>query len=325
MKVLANDGISAAGKKKLESYGFEVLTENVAQDRLAETLNKENIEVLLVRSATTARKDMIDAVPGLKLIGRGGVGMDNIDVEYARGKGLSVVNTPGASSRSVAELVIAHMFSLARSLHQSNRSMPAEGRADFKGLKKAYSKGFELRGKTLGVIGFGRIGRETASYALGAGMNVLAYDLSGFDSVVPLEIAGAGTVQAKVSASSMEQLLESSDIITVHIPAQKDGSAVIDAQAFAKMKDGVVLINAARGGVVDEDALIDAIQNGKVRAAALDVFENEPHPNEMVLKMDAIALSPHIGAATVEAQDRIGVELADQIIERFGAQNGSGR
>lgn len=321
MKILANDGISASGQNKLEANGFEVLMNNVPQDLLISTMNTQDIEVLLVRSATTARQDMIDAIPGLKMIGRGGVGMDNIDVDYARSKGIDVVNTPGASSRSVAELVTAHMFSLARSLHQSNRSMPGEGRSDFKGLKKAYSKGFELRGKTLGVIGFGRIGRETASYALGAGMKVLAFDLNGFDPTVKLDIAGAGTVNAKVEVSSLEQILQNSDIITVHIPAQKNGGPAIDAEAFGMMKDGVVLINAARGGVVDEDALIDAIESGKVRAAALDVFENEPHPNEKILQMPQIALSPHIGAATMEAQDRIGIELADQIIAKFGVQN----
>lgn len=321
MKILANDGVSAAGKDKLEANGFEVITENVAQDALVQTLNDERIEVLLVRSATTARQELIDACPDLKMIGRGGVGMDNIDVEYARGKGLDVINTPGASSRSVAELVMAHMFSLARSLHQSNRSMPSTGNSDFKGLKKAYSKGFELRGKTLGVIGFGRIGRETATYALGCGMKVMAYDLYDFDANIELDIAGAGTVTAMVEVSSLEDILSQCDVVTVHIPAQADGSAVIDAKAFATMKNGVVLINAARGGVVDESALIDAIESGKLRAAALDVFENEPHPDERVLQMPQIAFSPHIGAATLEAQDRIGIELADQIIAKFGVQN----
>lgn len=321
MKILANDGVSAAGKEKLEANGFDVITENVPQDLLVEALNNEGIEVLLVRSATTARKELIDACPNLKMIGRGGVGMDNIDVEYARGKGLEVINTPGASSRSVAELVMAHMFSLARSLHQSNRSMPQTGGSDFKGLKKAYSKGFELRGKTLGVIGFGRIGRETATYALGCGMKVVAFDLYDFDANIEMEIVGAGKVMAKIEKAALEDVLSQCDVITLHIPAQDDGSPVIDANAFAKMKDGVVLINAARGGVVDESALIDAIESGKVRAAALDVFENEPHPDERVLKMPQIALSPHIGAATMEAQERIGLELADKIIAKFGVQN----
>ncbi len=321
MKILANDGVSAAGKDKLEANGFEVLTENVAQDVLAQTLNDQGIEVLLVRSATTARQELIDACPDLKMIGRGGVGMDNIDVEYAKNKGLEVINTPGASSRSVAELVMAHMFSMARSLHQSNRSMPHTGGSDFKGLKKAYSKGFELRGKQLGVIGFGRIGRETATYALGCGMKVLAFDLYDFDANIELDIVGAGKVMAKVENSCLEDILSNCDVITIHIPAQADGSPVIDAKAFASMKDGVVLINAARGGVVDESALIDAIESGKVRAAALDVFENEPHPDERVLKMQEIALSPHIGAATMEAQERIGLELADKIIAKFGVQN----
>ncbi len=321
IKVLANDGISDSGLDRLKANGFEVITENVPQDLLINTLNTEGIQVLLVRSATTARKDLIDACPALALIGRGGVGMDNIDVDHARSKGIEVVNTPGASSRSVAELVIAHMFSLARSLHKSNRSMPETGNSDFKVLKKAYSKGFELRGKTLGVIGFGRIGRETATYALGVGMKVLAYDLFDIDPKIELDIAGAGKVIAEVKVSSLEDVLRKSDIITVHIPAQSDGTAVIDGEAFGQMKERVILINAARGGVVDEDALIEAIENGKVRAAALDVFENEPHPDPRILEMPEIAFSPHIGAATVEAQDRIGIELADRIIAKFGVQN----
>src|SRR5210317_393045 len=176
MKILANDGISQSGIDALRNNGFEVITVNVAQEQLVEYINSNDIVGLLVRSATTARKELIDQCPGLKLIGRGGVGMDNIDVDYARSKGLHVINTPAASSHSVAELVFGHFYGLARFLHNSNRDMPLEGDANFKGLKKAYAKGTELKGKTLGVLGFGRIGQATAKVAIGAGMKVVAYD-----------------------------------------------------------------------------------------------------------------------------------------------------
>ena len=176
MKILANDGVSQAGIDILTAAGFEVTTTNVAQEQVANYVNENSITVLLVRSATTARKELIDACPGLKVIGRGGVGMDNIDVEYAREKGLSVINTPAASSASVAELVFAHLYGGVRFLHDSNRNMPLEGESNFKGLKKAYAKGVELRGKTIGIIGFGRIGQEVAKIALGVGMQVLAAD-----------------------------------------------------------------------------------------------------------------------------------------------------
>lgn len=176
MKILANDGISPAGTKALEAAGFEVITTKVAQEQVANYINKNNISVLLVRSATKVRKDLIDACPGLKVIGRGGVGMDNIDVDYAREKGIHVINTPASSADSVAELVFAHLFSGVRFLYDANRNMPLEGDTNFEGLKKAYANGIELRGKTLGIIGFGRIGRSVARIALGLGMRVIASD-----------------------------------------------------------------------------------------------------------------------------------------------------
>lgn len=313
MKVLANDGISPVGKKKLEAHGFTVVTEKVPQDQLIDAINNEGYEVLLVRSATTARKDLIDACPGLKMIGRGGVGMDNIDVEYGRSKGINVFNTPGASSLAVAELVITMMFDLSRFTYDSNLLMPTQGATEFGALKKKYGKGVELRGKTLGIIGFGRIGQYAAKYALGCGMNVVASDPFVKEATIQVEVGGQ-TVEVKINPTDMDRVLQQADYVSLHIPMPTDKKAVIDAAAIGKMKDGAFLINAARGGVVDEDALIAALDSGKLAGAGLDVFVGEPTPREDLLKHPKIACTPHIGAATVEAQDRIGEETADNII-----------
>ncbi len=305
-KILINDGIHATGLKKLQDAGFEVSTDKIDQENLMEQL--PNYDAICVRSATKVRQALIDNCPNLKVIGRGGVGLDNIDVDYARSKDIHVVNTPAASSRSVAELVFAHLFSVSRSLYQANRQMPEDGDNNFKGLKKAYSKGFELEGKTLGVIGFGRIGQQTARLALGVGMDVVASDP--FVETAKIDLGKFGEVN--VQTSSMDQLLAEADVITLHIPFT--GKAVLSTEEFAKMKDGVVLINAARGGTVDEDALLEALDNGKVAAAGLDVFENEPSPRQDLLQHPRLSLSPHIGASTNEAQEKIGIELADQLI-----------
>lgn len=317
MKVLANDGISAVGKEKLEANGFTVVTDKVDQEQLADVINAEGYCTLLVRSATTARKELIDACPGLKFIGRGGVGMDNIDVEYAREQGRRVQNTPAASSDSVGELVMGHLYSCARHLHDSNREMPENGASEFKVLKKKYAKGMELAGRTLGVIGIGRIGQATARLAVGAGMRVVAFDPYSDLDELKLNLHGVGEVTAKIERLSMDELLAQSDFITLHVPKQDDGSAVLGSAEMAKMKDGASIVNAARGGVVDEDALMAALDSGKLRYAALDVFENEPTPREDLLAHKKISLTPHIGAATGEAQDRIGLELADHIIDYF--------
>jgi D-3-phosphoglycerate dehydrogenase len=265
----------------------------------------------LVRSATTARKDLIDACPNLKIIGRGGVGMDNIDVDYAREKGLHVINTPAASSASVAELVFAHLYGGVRFLHDSNRNMPLEGESNFKGLKKAYAKGVELRGKTLGVIGFGRIGQEAAKIGLGIGMNVIAADKFMDSATVKVALFNGQSIDIEVKTQSMESVLAESDYVTLHVPAQKE--YVIGEAQFNQMKDGAVIINAARGGVIDEVALLNALDSGKLAFAGLDTFEDEPKPAIKVLMHPKVSLTPHIGAATGEAQDRIGVELAEQI------------
>lgn len=313
MKVLANDGISNSGIEKLLNNGIDIKNITVEQGQLIDYINKNEITVLLVRSATKVRKDIIDNCPGLKIIGRGGVGMDNIDVEYAIDKGIKVINTPAASSGSVAELVIAHLYTCARFLHISNRNMPLEGDSNFKKLKKAFAKGVELRGKTLGIIGFGRIGQEVAKIGLGIGMNVIYYDLHNDKVNLKLEFFDRQILNFKLEKSSFIEVLSKSDFITLHVPAQKE--YVIGNKEFDLMKDGIGLINAARGGVVDEVALDKNISDGKVSFAALDTFENEPNPEIKLLMNPKISLTPHIGAATNEAQDRIGVELADQIIE----------
>lgn len=316
MKILANDGISKDAVAALEKAGFSVSTTKVNQEQLIDHINKENIAALLVRSATTARKDMIDACPGLKLIGRGGVGMDNIDVDYARGKGLHVINTPGASSQSVAELVIGTMFSLSRDLFHSHRNMPVSGEKDFEVLKKKYGKGQELRGKTLGIVGFGRIGQSVASYALGCGMKVIAIDLYTNPVEIKVPIVGHGDVKIMITPKKeLMEVISELDYISLHVPKQPNGAAVLGEAELAKTKKGVILVNAARGGVINEDALLKAIESGHVRAAGLDVFEKEPTPRKDLLVNEKIASTPHIGAATDEAQDRIGIELAEQIIK----------
>lgn len=308
--ILANDGIDAVGKNLLEKAGFTVVTEKVAQENLAKEINEKGYVALTVRSATKVRKDVIDACPNLKVIGRGGVGMDNIDVEYGRSKGLQVINTPAASSNSVAELVFAHLFNAVRFVYDSNRQMPSNGNTKFEELKKNYSKGVELSGKTMGIIGFGRIGQCTAKIALGCGMKVLAFDPFVKEAELTLDIYGTNGVKVKIETVSMDELISNSDMISMHVP----GGKVITANEIEKMKNGVILVNAARGGVIDETDLINGLNSGKIAHACLDVFENEPTPNEALLKHPKISLTPHIGAATNEAQERIGVELAEKLI-----------
>jgi D-3-phosphoglycerate dehydrogenase len=319
MKILANDGISALGKRLLEEAGFTVITDKVAQDELATAVNEQGIDMILVRSATTVRKDVIDACPGIKLIGRGGVGMDNIDVAYAREKGIQVINTPASSSQSVAELVMGHLFSLSRFLNDSYKHMET---ADFSTLKKNYAKGVELRGKTLGIIGFGRIGQSVASYAIGCGMNVIAVDKKSNPVAVSIPLGNGLEAEASITPHmSLSDVLGDMDYISIHVPKQADGSAVITSVEFSHMKKGVRLVNAARGGVINEDDLLAALDSGHVAGCALDVFENEPNPRKDLLTHPKIACTPHIGAATVEAQDRIGEELASLIITAFGTQS----
>ena len=308
-KILANDGIDDQGKMLLEKAGFSVITEKVAQENLAKAINENKYEGLTVRSATKVRKDVIDTCPNLKLIGRGGVGMDNIDVDYAKSKGIAVVNTPAASSLSVAELVFAHLFSLVRFLQDSNRQMAVKGNTEFDVLKKKFAGGIELSGKTIGIIGIGRIGQAVARVAFGVGMKVVAHDPFVKEVKIDLEVAG-NKISVPVKTISLDELFAKSDFITVHVP----GGKLITKNEIAKMKNGVILVNASRGGVIEENDLLEALNSGKVAGAGLDVFENEPKPMQALLVHPKISVTPHIGAATKEAQERIGIELAEKII-----------
>ena len=315
MKILINDGLHAAGIALLEKAGHQVDTNTIAQDDLLNKLNE--YDAILVRSATTVRKDLMDAAPNLKLIGRGGVGLDNIDVGYAKSKNISVFNTPAASSRSVAELAMAHLFGIVRSLPTVNKAMSLDGVSDFKALKKSASKGIELQGKTLGLIGFGRIGRETASIAIGCGMKIIAFDPYLTEGDIELQLHPVYDFKHKINVKTIakDELLASADFISLHIPGGQ--GYVLDTADFAKMKDGVGIVNCARGGTISEDALLQAMDSGKVKYVATDVFEKEPPVDERILRVNSIGLSPHIGASTSEAQERVGVELAEKIIEFF--------
>ena len=309
--ILINDGISKEGKAKLIEHKFNVIDEHISQDNLVEFINKNKIDGILVRSATQVRRDIIDNCPSIKLIGRGGVGMDNIDVKYAKERGIHVINTPSASSSSVAELVFAHLFSMARHTYHSNRTMPLEGDFNFKKLKKNYSKGIELKGKTIGIIGFGRIGQEVAKIAIGLGMTVLFSDPHIKNHTISIQFYDDTTANFKLSNCTFEELLKKSDIITIHIPKQKN--PLINKNEFKLIKKGAFIINTSRGGIISELDLIENLNNSHIKSAGLDVYENEPNPNIEILMHEHIALSPHIGASTLEAQQRIGLELAEQI------------
>ena len=301
IRVLASDGMDKAAVAKLEELGYEVVQQFYEPDDLAKQVKE--FDVLVVRSATKVREPIIDAAAEtgrLKLIIRGGVGVDNIDVDYAKSKGIDVTNTPKASSDAVAELTIAHMFSLARFIYIANVTM-REGKWE----KKQYAGGIELAGKTLGLIGCGRIGYSVGKKAMALGMDVIYTDILGpMAANEPLRYVEAEEVYAQA------------DFISLHIP--KADKPVIDKAAFAKMKDGVFLVNAARGGVIDEDALVDALDSGKVSGAALDVYAEEPTKNQKIYTHPKISLTPHIGASTKEAQQRIGGEIVSLITEKFG-------
>ena len=312
-RILVNDGMHQSGIQKLRDAGHTVDTDRIEQDQLMEKL--PSYDAICVRSATKVRAELIDNCPNLKVIGRGGVGLDNIDVDHAKSKGIAVKNTPAASSRSVAELAMGHALTLARFVHLSNRQMPDGGNSEFKSLKKSYSKGFELEGMTMGIVGFGRIGQELAKISFGMGMDVIAHDMRAVTAQVTQKI-GSQEVTNEVSTTSMDELLAKADVISLHVPFT--GAPVLDAAAFAKMKDGVVILNAARGGTIDEKALLDALESGKVGAAGLDVFENEPTPRQELLVHPKISCTPHIGASTTQAQEKIGLELAENIMEVLG-------
>lgn len=317
VRILANDGIEDSAKKMLEAAGFEVITQKVEQEKLSAEL--KNFDAITVRSATKIRKNLIDECPNLKLIGRGGVGLDNIDVEYARARGIRVVNTPAASSVSVAEMVFAHLFSMVRNLSYSNRVMSEKGISDFKDIKKN-SEGIELKGKTLGILGFGRIGQETAKIAFGIGMDVLAYDPYVNKAELYIHLAPtAGNQRVKISMEtiSKEEVLKRADFVSLHVPFNEGDKPVIGPEEIRMMKDKAGIINCARGGAVDETALAEALKSGKIAFAGLDVFAKEPPVDDTILKAPNVSLSAHVGGSTAEAQANIGAELAEKIIDFF--------
>lgn len=311
MKILANDGIDPAGKELLEQAGFTVDTTKIAQEELPEQL--KNYDGIVVRSATTVRAALMDACGGrLKFIGRAGVGLDNIDVEAAKARGIMVLNTPAASSLSVAELVFSHLFGLSRFVHRSNRELTDGTAAQFNRLKKEYAGGWELFGKTLGIIGFGRIGQEVGRIANGIGMKVMVFDVV-FESSE--SVARETEQKYGVVVASLNEVLAQADCISLHTPGLS--KPLIDADAIKKMKKGAVLINCSRGGIIDEQALLDALDSGQLLSAGLDVFANEPTPDSRLLNHPRISVSPHIGASTAEAQERVGIEMAQRIIAAF--------
>lgn len=313
MLILANDGIHPEGKQLLEAAGFRVHTDKVIQHDLATFIKEKEVVGVLVRSATQITAKELEAWEGLRVIGRAGVGLDNIDVRTAEARGIAVVNTPAASSQSVAELVLAHLFAVSRFLQLSNREMPAHGINDFSRLKKEYSKGLELQGKTLGIVGIGRIGQALAKMALGLGMKVVAHDPFIPEVGLTFDVHIYGEVSVSLRTIAFDDLLQQADVISFHVPKPKDG-AMVSSTELDKMKDGVIVINAARGGVIDETSLLKALDAGKVWAAGLDVFENEPTPRKELLDHPRVSVTPHIGASTTEAQARIGIELAEKVM-----------
>jgi len=311
--ILVNDGIHPDGQKMMEDAGFTVSTTKIAQEDLLTKL--QDFDAICVRSATKVRKDLIDACPNLKVVARGGVGLDNIDVDYAKSKSIEVINTPAASSEAVAELAFGHIFNLSRFLHASNRDMSS---GDFKTLKKSYAKGSQLRGKTLGIIGLGRIGQETARIGVSLGMTVLPVDKMIDKATINLRLGnGASDVSVDIATVEMDEMLANADYISVHVPFS-GGKALIGKEEIAKVKKGAILVNTARGGTYDEKALLEGLESGQLGGVGLDVFENEPNPLKDLLNHPRISVSPHIGAATSEAQRNIGIELAEKLIKHLG-------
>ncbi|MCM2322969.1 MAG: D-2-hydroxyacid dehydrogenase [Oligoflexia bacterium] len=296
MRILVSDGIEASGAEILKKAGHEVVEKKLTPAELLADI--ANYEAIIVRSATKVTREVIDAGKKLKCIARGGVGLDNIDVAYAKEKKIPVLNTPGASSISVAELAIAHMMCLGRFIHASNFEM-RQG----KWPKKEYAEGVEVTGKTLGIVGFGAIGVEVAKRAIGLGMNVIAYSKIYAPSELP------------VKHVSLDELLAQADYITLHVPLDKVNGALITAREFDKMKKGVILVNCARGGVVSEKDLLAALNSGKVAFAGVDVFEQEPPTDaqKALIQHPKVSVTPHTGASTVEAQNRVGIEIANKV------------
>ena len=312
MKVLANDGISQNSKKELIDLNFKIFDTKIDQNELIKYINRNLIEIILVRSATIINSEILNNCKSIKLIGRAGVGLDNIDLISAKKNNVRVFNTPNASSISVAELVISHLLSANRDLHITNRSMPLNGETKFKEIKSHSSECKEVMFKTLGIIGLGRIGQEVAKRAFSLGMNVIAFDKKIEKIKIHLDHIKNQNIFFDLKTSSLNDVLKESDFITLHIPKIND-KPFIGRDEFDTMKKGVGIINTSRGGLIDESELIKFLNNKKVSFAALDVYENEPVPNIQLLMHDKISLSPHIGGSTVEAQERIGDEIVKEI------------
>ncbi|MBN2683385.1 MAG: hypothetical protein JXR58_12820 [Bacteroidales bacterium] len=315
IRILANDGLGAPGSKMLKDAGCLLVTERVEQGKLIEEINKNSYDALLVRSETYITQEIIDACSTIKLIARVGAGMDHIAVAYAIEKGIKVVSTPRETAPAVAELVFAHLFSISRNLFDSNRKMPTC--ISFKDLKKKYGDGVELAGKTMGIIGFGRIGQEVAKRALGLGMRVRASDPYVTEANLKLDICGTSGVDVTVRTVIREIVLRESDYISLHLPLPDNKQPVITEAEFNKMKDGVILVNASKAELINEDHLIAALKSGKVSHAGIDVFCNEPNPRRDLISLENVSVTPHIGGATKEAQDRISISLANEIIDFF--------
>ncbi|MBL7811842.1 MAG: D-2-hydroxyacid dehydrogenase [Bacteroidetes bacterium] len=314
MRVLANDGIDAAGKSRLEAAGFEVITDKIAQADLPSRIGE--YDIIIVRSATRVTAEVMDG-GNLKLIARAGVGLDNIDLKHTGLKNIPVVNTPNASSRSVAELVFAHILTGCRYLHTTNREMPADGVGNFNSLKKLAGGGIEVQGKKLGIIGFGRIGQEVAKMAVGLGMEVLVNDYREreFELTITLNKSyQQHNFKVVLTGQNLPQVLSQADFVTIHTPGSDE---VLGAEQLSMMKKGAVLVNCARGGVVNEPALVELLKSGHISFAGVDVFESEPPIYTDILRLPNVSLSPHIGASTAEAQERVGLELADRILTFF--------
>ncbi len=299
-RVLVTDGMDTSAVEKLRADGYEVVEQFYEPGELGPALR--DFDAAVIRSATKIKEPQIDAAKGgrLKLIVRAGVGVDNIAVPYAEAAGIAVRNTPRASSNAVAELALALLFSCARNISIAGHTM-----REHRWEKKAYSKGFELAGKTAGVIGYGRIGRMVGAKCQALGMQVL--------SVVHRN-KPEGCECETMRFVSMEELLAQSDVLILCAPGGNE--ALVDRESLAKMKDGVVIVNVSRGSNVDEAALLEALESGKVRAAGLDVWMSEKDPNWALATHPAVSCTPHVGAGTKEAQKRIGLELVD-IIEGF--------
>ncbi len=298
MKVGICDTIANEGVEILKQKGLEVVDlTSIPKEELIKHVS--DLDAIIVRSATKVRKEMIDAAKNLKVIGRAGVGLDNIDVDYAKGKGIKVINTPGATSISVAELTIGLILSVMRKIAYGDR----ETRMGNWPKKKC--KGIEMYGKTLGIIGIGRIGKEVAKRAKAFGMKVIYYDVFKLSNDLAKELG--------VEYRDLDDLISEADVITLHVPLTPETKHIVNRERIERMKNGAIVINASRGGVVDEDALYNALKSGKLYGAALDVYENEPLKESTLFELDNIVLTPHIGAQTKEGQKRAGIEIAEKI------------